>query len=59
MLLLYPPFGYDNVDGKMVIVPEEATIVKEIFAMAINGMGSYVIATELNKRGIRTKKNGK
>ena len=55
----YPPFGYDNVDGKMVIVPEEAAIVKEIFAMAINGMGSYVIAKELNKRGIRTKKNGK
>ncbi|WP_418747661.1 hypothetical protein [Frisingicoccus sp.] len=19
----YPPFGYDNVDGKMVIVPEQ------------------------------------
>ncbi|MDO4650535.1 MAG: recombinase family protein, partial [Eubacteriales bacterium] len=55
----YPPFGYDNVDGKMVIVPEEAEIVKEIFTMAINGMGSYVIAKELNKRGIRTKKNGK
>ena len=55
----YPPFGYDNVDGKMVIVPEEAEIVKEVFAMAINGMGSYVIAKELNKRGIRTKKNGK
>lgn len=42
-----------------MIVPEEAAIVKEIFAMAINGMGSYVIAKELNKRGIRTKKNGK
>lgn len=55
----YPPFGYDNVDGKMVIVPEEAAIVKEIFTMTINGMGSYVIAKELNKRGIRTKKNGK
>lgn len=55
----YPPFGYDNVDGKMVIVPEEAEIVKEIFTMTINGMGSYVIAKELNKRGIRTKKNGR
>lgn len=55
----YPPFGYNNVDGKMVIIPEEAAIVKEIFAMAINGMGSYVIAKELNKRGICTKKNGK
>lgn len=55
----YPPFGYDNVDGKMVIVPEEAEIVKEVFAMAINGMGSYVIAKEINKRGILTKKNKK
>lgn len=58
-IISYPPYGYDNKDGKMVIVSEEAEIVKEIFAMAINGMGSYVIAKELNKRGIRTKKNGK
>ena len=25
----YPPYGYDNVDGEMVIVPEQAEIVKQ------------------------------
>lgn len=55
----YPPYGYDNVDGQMVVIPEEAAIVKEIFAMATNGMGSYVIAKELNDRGLLTKKNKK
>ena len=35
----YPPYGYDNVDGKMVIVPEEAAVVKEIFSWALSGKG--------------------
>ncbi len=54
-----PPYGYENVDGKMVVVPSEAEIVKEIFRMAISGLGSYLIANELNKSGIATKKNSK
>lgn len=51
-----PPYGYANIDGKMVIVQEEAKIVKEIFAMSISGKGSYVIAKELNTRGIPSRK---
>lgn len=58
-VISYPPYGYENVDGKMVVVPSEAEIVKEIFRMAISGLGSYLIANELNKRGIATKKNSK
>lgn len=58
-VISYPPYGYKNVDGKMVVVPSEAEIVKEIFRMAISGLGSYLIANELNKRGIATKKNSK
>lgn len=52
----YPPYGYENKDGKMIIVPEEAEIVQDIFAMTINGMGTYVIAKELNRRGIPSKR---
>lgn len=57
-IISYPPYGYDNVDGKMVIVPEEAKIVKKIFDMAISGSGSYIIANWLNSQGI-TPKRGK
>jgi site-specific DNA recombinase len=54
----YPPYGYKNEDGKMVVVPEEAEIVKEIFAAALSGTGTYRIAKKLNARGIPTKKDG-
>ncbi len=55
----YPPYGYANVDGKMVVVPEQAEIVKEIFAEILAGKGTYTIATALNERGILTKKGGR
>lgn len=54
----YPPYGYRNENGKMVIVPEEAKIVKEIFASSLSGTGTYRIAKALNERGVPTKKNG-
>ena len=34
-----PPYGYENKDGKMVVVPEEAEVVKDIFRMSLSGMG--------------------
>ena len=58
-IISYPPYGYDNVDGEMVIVPEQAEIVKEIFASCLAGNGTYTIAKRLNDRGIPTKKGGK
>lgn len=51
-----PPYGYKNIDGKMFVVSEEAEIVKEIFAMSINGLGCSLITRELNKKGLRTRK---
>ncbi|MET3643862.1 recombinase family protein [Streptococcus gallinaceus] len=54
-----PPYGYENMNGKMVIVPHEAEVVREIFNMTISGMGSHKIANELNSRGIPTRKNSK
>lgn len=58
-IISYPPYGYDNVDGEMVIVPEQAEIVKEIFASALSGKGTHTIAADLNARVIPTKKGGK
>ena len=58
-IISYPPYGYDNVDGEMLIVPEQAEIVKEIFASCLAGNGTYTIAKRLNDRGIPTKKGGK
>ena len=55
----YPPYGYDNVDGKMVIVPEEAAGVKEIFSWALSGKDSHIIANTLNERGIASKRGAK
>lgn len=58
-VISYPPFGYANVDGKMVIVPEEAEVVRQIFAATLAGKGSYLIAKDLNMRGIPTKRGSK
>lgn len=46
--------GYRLIDGKMVIVPEEAEIVRQIFADYLSGMGKSSIANKLAKSGITT-----
>lgn len=46
--------GYRLIDGKMVIVPEEAEIVRQIFADYLSGMGKSAIANKLAKSGITT-----
>lgn len=58
-IISYPPYGYETVDGKMVIVPEEAAVVKEIFERTISGQGSFVIAKWLNEDGIPSKRGTK
>ncbi len=57
-IISYPPYGYANVEGKMVIVPEQAEIVKQIFADTLAGKSTHAIADELNKRGVATKRGG-
>jgi site-specific DNA recombinase len=54
----YPPFGYENVDGEMVINEEQAEVVRWMFAETLAGKGTYKIAGALNKKGIPTKKGG-
>lgn len=57
-VISYPPYGYDNVNGEMVVVPEQAHIVKSIFASVLAGKGTDKIAKELNAQQIPTKKSG-
>ena len=58
-IISYPPYGYANIEGEMRIVPEEAEVVKRIFAECLAGTGTYTIAKRLNENHIPTKKNGK
>ena len=50
------PFGYTKIrEGHQVIInPEEAKIVREIFDMALSGMTSVQIARRLHEKGIPT-----
>ena len=36
-IISYPPYGYKNENGEMVIVPEQAEVVKQIFADTLAG----------------------
>ena len=51
-----PPIGYKAVNGQLVIVPEEAEIVRLVFDLRKGGMTLVGIAEELNRLGYRTKK---
>ena len=55
-----PPLGYKMEDGKPVIVPEQAEIVKKIFHMYVDERLSFFdIAKKLNALGYKTKRGGK
>lgn len=58
-IISYPPYGYANVEGEMVIIPEQAEIVKQIFADTLAGKSTHAIASELNECGVATKKGGR
>ena len=49
----YTPYGYDNVDGKMVVNPEQAATVRWIFEVVLSGMSPGTVAKRLNEKGIR------
>lgn len=46
--------GYRLVEGKMIIVPEEAEIVRQIYADYLSGMGKNAIANKLLRSGVQT-----
>jgi site-specific DNA recombinase len=50
------PYGYArDKEGGLVVVPEEAEIVRRIFALNKQGLGTKAIATQLNREGIPTR----
>lgn len=54
----YPPYGYDWKGSQMVINPEQAAVVKEIFADLLSGKGTHAIADDLNRRSVPSKRGG-
>lgn len=58
-IISYPPYGYANIDGEMIIVPEQAEVVKQIFTDTLEGKSTHAIAKELNEHGVISKKGGK
>ena len=51
-----PPLGYRAVEGHLVIVPEEAEIVRLVYSLRAEGKTLHAITDELNKKGYRSKK---
>lgn len=58
-IISYPPYGYANKDGEMVIVPEQAKVVQRIFSEILAGKGVDAIANELNQEQLPSKKGSK
>ena len=52
----YPPYGYDWVNGEMVINEEQAKVVKSIYADVLVGISTESIAKDLNAKNVPTKK---
>lgn len=54
-----PPYGYKNIDQKLVKNPDEIETIINIFNWYSNNIGSDTIAERLNLAGIPTKYGGK
>ena len=52
-------YGYDYCDGKLIINPHEAEVVKMIYADYLSGMGKNAIMRKLEKLNIPTKKGSR
>lgn len=54
----HTPYGYRPDHGKMVIVPEQAEVVKLIFSLKDGGATYAQVRDELNRRGYKNKSGG-
>jgi len=50
-----PPIGYRVVNGELEVAPEEAEMVRKVFAMRKSGMTLMGITAKLNEEGYRSK----
>lgn len=48
------PFGYEKVNGKLIINDEKAAIVRRIFSLYLSGNGARRIAVIFNEEGIHS-----
>jgi len=55
----YPPYGYENIDGQMVINHKQAEVIKFIFTESLLGKSAQKIADDLNYKGTPSKKCGR
>jgi DNA invertase Pin-like site-specific DNA recombinase len=53
-----PSFGYTVKDNRLIPVPEEAELVREMFRRYQSGMGFFPIAKWLNSIGVKTHRGG-
>ena len=53
------PFGFEAIEGRLVEVKRESSIVAEIIRQRQAGASLAVIASDLNNRGIEGKRGGK
>ncbi|HOB39252.1 MAG TPA: recombinase family protein [Methanomassiliicoccaceae archaeon] len=59
MLGLFPPFGYRVKDKELVVVEEEAEVVRDLYRRYCAGETMADLAESLNKHGIRTRKGNR
>lgn len=52
-----PAYGYTSVGGKLVVVPEEAEIVREVFNLKNDGLTYRAIAEIFKDKGYKTRKD--
>ncbi|GHT78031.1 hypothetical protein FACS1894104_0600 [Actinomycetota bacterium] len=52
-------YGYDYAGGVLTVIPEEAEVVRMIFADYLSGMGWNTIKKKLTLLGVPTKRGGK
>ncbi len=53
------PYGYDAVDGELIVNEQQAEIVRFIFSEILSGKSLHKIADALNQRNIPSKKGGR
>ncbi|MHC5059111.1 MAG: recombinase family protein [Planctomycetota bacterium] len=51
------PYGYQSENGQVVVIPEEAEVVRWVFRRRAKGISYRTIITQLEERGVRTAKD--
>lgn len=54
----YPPYGYDYIDGEMVVNEKQSEVVRWIFSQVLSGNSTAEIARKLNEEGVPTRRGG-